>query len=64
MARASKQNYVRRNTGGVIDPKGLVWGVPYRWGSLVFAFRKDKLEKNGIAPIKVRYYNSLDPDVL
>lgn len=64
MADASKQNYLRRDTEGVVDPNGLVWGVPYRWGSLVFAFRKDKLEKNGIAPIKVSYYNSLDLDVL
>lgn len=57
------QNFLRRDVEGVVDPHGSVWGIPYRWGSLVFAFRKDKLEKNGIAPIRVRYFTSLNPDV-
>lgn len=46
------QNFIRRDPEGIINPQGLVWGVPYRWGSLVFAFKKDKLERNGISPIR------------
>ena len=34
---------VRRNRWGAVDPKGPVWGVPYRWGCTLIAYRKDAL---------------------
>jgi putative spermidine/putrescine transport system substrate-binding protein len=39
---------VMRDDRGNISPKGQVWGVPYRWGTTVILYRKDRLEAAGI----------------
>lgn len=44
--------YLRRNTEGKIDPEGRIWAVPYRWGSMVIAYKKSKFDKLGLAPIE------------
>ncbi|XP_057518788.1 uncharacterized protein LOC130799642 [Amaranthus tricolor] len=44
--------YLRRNNKGQIDPKGRIWAVPYRWGSMVIAYKKSKFDKLGLAPIE------------
>jgi putative spermidine/putrescine transport system substrate-binding protein len=33
-----------RDERGNSDPKGQVWGVPYRWGTTVIIYRRDRLE--------------------
>ena len=42
---SSWQKLVRRNNKGNITNEGEVWGAPYRWGSTVIAYRKDKLSE-------------------
>ncbi|XP_048230281.1 uncharacterized protein LOC8280097 isoform X2 [Ricinus communis] len=44
--------YLRRNCEGSIDPNGEIWGAPYRWGSMVIAYKKSKFQKNKLAPIE------------
>ena len=39
----SWQQLVRRNNQGELDVNGKIWGAPYRWGSVVIAYRSDKL---------------------
>ncbi|CAM6096722.1 unnamed protein product [Calypogeia fissa] len=46
------QTFLRRDENGNIDSNGKVWGVPYRWGSLVIAYNRDKLQQHGIPAIK------------
>ncbi len=41
------QDLVRRNDRGLPDPQGKLWGAPYRWGSTVIAYRKEKFAENG-----------------
>lgn len=44
------QALVQRNDRGQLDPKGLIWALPYRWGSTALAYRTDKLEQLGWMP--------------
>ncbi|XP_048500656.1 uncharacterized protein LOC104893138 isoform X3 [Beta vulgaris subsp. vulgaris] len=44
--------YLRRNSKGKIDPEAKIWAVPYRWGSMVIAYKKSKFEKLGLAPVE------------
>ncbi|KAG0473284.1 hypothetical protein HPP92_015141 [Vanilla planifolia] len=37
---------------GELDPSGNIWGVPYRWGTMVIAYKKCKFNKHNLAPIK------------
>lgn len=44
------QTLVKRDRQGNLDPKGKVWGAPYRWGTTVIAYRQDKFKANGWSP--------------
>ncbi|GAB1541966.1 extracellular solute-binding protein [Scytonema sp. NUACC21] len=44
------QNLVTRNEKGQIDPEGKVWAVPYRWGSTIIVYRRDKFQELGWIP--------------
>ncbi|PIA43192.1 hypothetical protein AQUCO_02000556v1 [Aquilegia coerulea] len=44
--------YLRRNVSGELDPGGKIWAVPYRWGSMVIAYKKSKFRKHNLAPIE------------
>jgi putative spermidine/putrescine transport system substrate-binding protein len=44
------QNLVKRNARGQLDLKGQIWGVPYRWGSTVLAYRIDRFKQLGWTP--------------
>jgi putative spermidine/putrescine transport system substrate-binding protein len=41
---------VERNSQGEVDKSGAVWGAPYRWGSTVIAYRRDKFQELGWTP--------------
>ncbi|MBN4003748.1 extracellular solute-binding protein [Nostoc sp. LPT] len=41
---------VTRNERGILDTQGKVWGAPYRWGSTVIVYNRDKLRKLGWTP--------------
>ncbi|CAA6659228.1 unnamed protein product [Spirodela intermedia] len=44
--------YLCRNDKGEIDDSGKIWAVPYRWGCMVIAYKKNKFRKHNLAPIK------------
>lgn len=44
------QELVKRDNKGQISPSGLVWGAPYRWGTTVIAYNKDKFKELGWTP--------------
>lgn len=44
------QNLVRRNEQGYIDTQGKIWAAPYRWGTTMIAYRREKMEKLGWLP--------------
>lgn len=41
---------VTRNDQGNLDNQGKVWGAPYRWGSTVIVYNRDKLRRLGWTP--------------
>lgn len=41
---------VTRNEQGVPDPQGKVWAAPYRWGSTVIVYDREKFKKLGWIP--------------
>nr|XP_010933057.1 uncharacterized protein LOC105053546 isoform X1 [Elaeis guineensis] len=44
--------YLCRNNKGDLDSNGYVWGVPYRWGTMVIAYKKNKFRKHNLRPIE------------
>lgn len=44
------QQLVRRNDQGIPDPQGKIWAAPYRWGSTVIVYDREKLQKFGWVP--------------
>ncbi|XVE76852.1 hypothetical protein DITRI_Ditri13aG0013500 [Diplodiscus trichospermus] len=44
--------YLRRNLNGDIDPQGQIWAAPYRWGTMVIAYKKTKFQKHKLPPIQ------------
>lgn len=44
------QNLVQRNAEGQLDAAGEIWAAPYRWGSTVMIYRKDKFKALGWIP--------------
>ncbi|QLE57943.1 extracellular solute-binding protein [Nostoc sp. TCL26-01] len=44
------QQLVRRNDQGILDSEGKVWAAPYRWGSTVIVYDRDKFQKLGWQP--------------
>jgi len=41
-----------RNQNGEAVPNGSVWGVPYRWGTMVIAYKKNKFKRHNLKPIQ------------
>ncbi|KAJ0237008.1 hypothetical protein HA466_0252830 [Hirschfeldia incana] len=44
--------YLRRNYAGEQAHDGETWAVPYRWGSMVIAYKKSKFQQYKMAPIQ------------
>ncbi|KAF8412594.1 hypothetical protein HHK36_000563 [Tetracentron sinense] len=44
--------YLRRNDKGELDSEGQIWAAPYRWGSMVIAYKKSKFQKHNMAPME------------
>ncbi len=44
------QEVVRRDPQGKLDTKGEIWGAPYRWGTTMIAYRRDKFKDLGWTP--------------
>lgn len=47
------QVYLCRNFKGELDPNGEIWAAPYRWGTMVIAYKKSKFKKHDLKPIEV-----------
>ncbi|MGH1395206.1 MAG: extracellular solute-binding protein [Trichormus sp.] len=44
------QQLVTRNDQGFLDPQGKVWAAPYRWGSTVIVYNREKFQGLGWQP--------------
>ncbi|CAH8254441.1 unnamed protein product [Arabidopsis lyrata] len=44
--------YLCRNYAGEKAPDGETWAVPYRWGTMVIAYKKSKFQNYKLAPIE------------
>ncbi|XP_078163710.1 putrescine-binding periplasmic protein-like protein [Carex rostrata] len=44
--------YLCRNCKGELDPNGEIWAAPYRWGTMVIAYKKSKFKKHNLKPIE------------
>ncbi|OAY78027.1 Spermidine-binding periplasmic protein SpuE [Ananas comosus] len=44
--------YLCRNSKGELDSSGDIWGAPYRWGTMVIAYKKSKFRKHNLKPIE------------
>lgn len=44
------QAIATRNDQGTPDPKGKIWGAPYRWGGTLIAYRADIFRANNLQP--------------
>jgi len=44
------QQLAQRDRQGNPDPGGKIWGIPYRWGSTVIAYKEDKFRQAGYDP--------------
>lgn len=44
------QEIVRRNNQGQVTKSGTIWGAPYRWGTTVIAYNREKLKELGWTP--------------
>ncbi|ONK71624.1 uncharacterized protein A4U43_C04F10620 [Asparagus officinalis] len=44
--------YLCRNDKGELDPNGDIWGAPYRWGTMVIAYKTNKFRKHKLTPIE------------
>lgn len=47
---AQWQTLVKRDRQGKLDPNGEIWAAPYRWGTLMIAYRRDFFHKLGWTP--------------
>jgi hypothetical protein len=50
------QIHLCRNQNGDADPNGSVWGAPYRWGTLVIAYKKNMFKRHNLEPIQVIFF--------
>lgn len=53
------QIYLRRNSNGDTDPDGKVWAAPYRWGTMVIAYKKSKFKELNLDPVEVSSSSSV-----
>lgn len=44
------QQLVRRNNLGNLDPQGQVWAAPYRWGSTMIVYHRQRFQRLGWTP--------------
>ncbi|XP_047341066.1 spermidine-binding periplasmic protein SpuE-like [Impatiens glandulifera] len=44
--------YLCRNSEGNLSAEGKIWAVPYRWGSMVIMYKKNKFQEYNLAPIE------------
>ena len=47
---ASCQKLVKRDPDGELDENGSIWAAPYRWGTMVIAYREDLFKNLGWTP--------------